>query len=136
MAVRKERSPQEVLGLRKDTYSIEPTELVAAHGDNDSGDLPSHRARSQQLHHRHQLGVPLDSGLCQNFFYFMRHIIFPKEPPKCCKERTCTSGQTLGTVCIFNCLASLKWKCLAHIGGIHGLQLNYSSANNIILLWM
>lgn len=119
-----------------DTYSIQPTELVAAHGDDHGHNLPSHSAGSQQLKNRHHLGVSLDSRLCQNFFYFTRHVIFAKESLKCYKERTRTLGQAFGTVCICNCLASLKWKCLAQTGDIHGLQLNYSSANNIILLWV
>lgn len=56
--------------LKVDTHSIQTTELVAGHGDDDCQDLPPLARVTQKLNDGGSLDVSLHSTLFQNFFNF------------------------------------------------------------------
>lgn len=64
------------------TYCIQPAELIAGHGDDDSDELPAHSGVLQQLCYSDGAEVNLSPRLGLDLFQLLQYILLPQEPLK------------------------------------------------------
>lgn len=64
------------------SYSVEATELVAGHGDDDRDELPADRPVPDQLGNRHHLQVVLRVALRVHLLQLLGHVRLPQETPE------------------------------------------------------